>query len=120
MTKREALTICRDLWYWLAENPTQSKHDWPGWKTAGYMLDNCPCCHYMAKNCLMCRNETPHCETPDPCILPWPQNNCMAAGSPYIHWRRAVDNNARKKYAKEIVEMCRNALDELDETGDEV
>ncbi len=45
-TKREALTTCRELWVWLAENPGKKKSEWPGWKKYGEMDSDCPCCEY--------------------------------------------------------------------------
>ena len=31
LTKRKALEITRDLWAWLAKNPSKDKNEWPGW-----------------------------------------------------------------------------------------
>lgn len=50
LTKAIALEMVRDLWTWLAENPTASKSEWPGWEKYSYLGEAyppyCPCCTY--------------------------------------------------------------------------
>jgi len=44
--KKEAIRLHRELWNWLAENPTKKNSDWPGWKEHKDAEFSCFLCHY--------------------------------------------------------------------------
>ena len=119
-TKRKSLEICRDLWSWLADNPSKFKDEWPGWSVYGECMLECPCCEYVIKTLK---------NTCSKCILAgyaW-ESTCMNNNSPFILWQlaqRTIINSsvftqdgllARTKYATIIKNACIKALSELPE-----
>jgi len=86
-------TLHRELWQWLAENPSQSKGNWPGWITYQHNLRaNATQCWACAKAAQRSRIGLNHCSR---CPCDW-QNNvkynpCLICGSSYDLWRRAKD-----------------------------
>jgi len=63
MDKEMALKLHRELWTWLAENPTKEKIDWPKWEdnSGDIRVGNnfCICCE-MSYSCGTCLLEWPH------------------------------------------------------------
>lgn len=64
-TKEEAIKYHRELWNWLADNPSSKKDNWPGWTEYNFREENgfvaiigdCFCCHYtdqFGSGCNMC------------------------------------------------------------------
>ena len=109
LTKRRALTLCKQQWSWLARNPEKEKWDWPGCREA-ILESHCVCCEYEAQHYAYdndCR---------DTCILPWPGANrdCLDLVSPYMRWiNHTVCTADRVKAARAIVRLCNKALAKL-------
>ena len=104
LTKRQALEICRDLWDWLAENPTKHKWDWPRWSDYEHMKSYCPCCEYVRQQDSICEQ----CSL----INYWP-DGCLAINSPYRRWESARSDSRRSMFAKRIANYARKALKEV-------
>jgi len=37
-------TMFRNLWAWIAEDPSREKHEWPGFVETGHIPSYCPAC----------------------------------------------------------------------------
>lgn len=96
-TKRQALTWTRDMWAWLAENPGETKHDWPGWKTRQRCWSDCACCAFtnpISNGCARCpllalwgglppgddKHFFPCVDNPDSVYLAWIKSPGRASG----------------------------------------
>jgi len=122
-TERQALEWTRDLWDWLAENPTKEKGHWPGWKTRVMQPADCPCCGFdevarrSDENVLSCGS----C----PLLKLWgnaklfgakpesPFLACCRDSSPFIKWKDAryeAKWGAAGKAAKKLANLARKAL----------
>lgn len=123
ITKEEALTICRDLWMWLAKNPHARKENWPKWcdilnkYEKEEFTHNCPCCEFASQ-------ETGRLDCTK-CLL---VNFAWSAGdfscerdvsSPFHKWfykigdRRTAVKSMVKAAAKDMVKACDKALEQL-------
>lgn len=137
LTQRIALTICRELWQWLADNPTKGKEDWPGWEqykkyvkrpstsiglpTYSFIC-HCPCCEYVFQTNNPCPLTNYAWEgkyrTSQYCFSAL--SPCVQKDSPYLEWNklprkpRSPKTRALKtKYALQIVAACDKALQDL-------
>lgn len=73
LTKDEAARLHRELWGWLAENPSMEKADWPGWDEFDrnqIRLEN---------YCFACMATDGGCNG---CLLIWPGGDCCDAKEP--------------------------------------
>ena len=96
LTKREALRKSIKLWDWLAKTGKwKSDYDFGGHKP----FSGCFLCEWIHKwewieDCCRC-----------------PLKGCMDMGKPYQKWEDArVVVALRKKYAKQVADLCRKAL----------
>jgi len=109
LTKREAITKCKEQWLWVAEDPTRDKEDYP---PAKYMKCSCFCCQYNVENASNFCGKN--------CLLDWRNGGYCVLGE-YDDWRDAfyIDNDypATKAAALSIVALCDKALIELDKEG---
>lgn len=107
MTKREALRLCRKLWFWLAKNPGV----WKGNVPTSVIPDinafenQCPCCEYDSTArrgkdlgaCSLC-----------PLLGLWP-STCMDSDAPYRLWlyaRDRQDGAEQARLAMVIADAC--------------
>ncbi len=105
LSKRKALTICKELWEWMRDNPESNKWDWPGWLEYGRMLADCPCCEYS--------NRHHGCYGGQGCLIQWPGGHCVKDKSPYKQWNDSSEFLEIQKHAAEIVQLVDEALAKL-------
>ena len=121
ITKTEALELCQDMWKWLAKNPEQPKHNWPGWKRKGgyvpsFVFD-CPCCQFVSngtRKLVGCstletaanRKQISRC----PLKALWPKG-CCHEDSPFHKWFHEIGD--RTEHATKIAEACERELKKL-------
>ena len=99
----------KDLWNWLAENPSKQKYDWPKWPIYT---------NQARSNCFACREaQIRHDEislTEAYCLscpITWgnSMNSCTDPGSPYSAWcDEDADNGdltSRAEYAKQVANL---------------
>ena len=116
-TQYIALTLCVELWSWLAKNPEARKSDWPRWEEIEAMTgySHCPCCAY--KNNPINYKRKRYCS--QDCLISWgsQDGHCESKGSPYDEWREAnlhIDNSTKIAHAaKKIVALANQALAKL-------
>lgn len=106
LTKREAITKCKEQWLWVAADPKRDKEDYP--PARGIFL-TCFCCQYNTEN------EGNFCGKN--CLLSW-NNGASCTLGEYEYWCGAYycEGNYRKakRAALSIVALCDKALEELD------
>jgi hypothetical protein len=112
LTRKEALTRCRDHWLWVAKTG-KSKSDYP---FKGVMP---------AFDCYACEYDLQHHDRPlsglsrqtfcgKACIVPWPGGGCNADESPFVVYARSEQgSDKRKQAALAIAALCEKALNEL-------
>lgn len=107
LTKRETLTICLDLWTWLAKHPDKDKSDWPGWEKLRAFVNDCPCCEYHTTggNYRACGPG---------CLVSWEDGSCGSDSSSYQQWYFTWILSDKVKYALQIVQLVREALNRLE------
>lgn len=67
MTVQEMYAAHQELWFWLADNPTKTKYDWPGWeKYNRSVFEHCFVCDFTNRHALKYYNSV--CEF---CPLDW-------------------------------------------------
>lgn len=113
-SKTVALRITRELFTWLAENPTKGKDDWPEWEKYelkyGMMRHRCALCHYSNNSQKWCYSYG--------CLVQWtlsPDNSCNDIGSPYYNWTITRSLKMRSKYARQVVKLVKQAENKLKE-----
>ena len=87
-------TAHRELWDWLANNPSKGKLEWPGWRENGgkhHSSNGCFACEYCSRITNKQRRNK-YCE----CPLVWPlatanSLDCFTEGSPYAQWHRGYN-----------------------------
>lgn len=116
MTKREALTLCKRLWAWLAKHPKSSKSDWPGWRAARYCTSRCPACEYATqRNEINAARSAPSMKPSTICVhcplmgYAW-KAYCGAPDSPFTLWADAQRDEERVRGAHQIEWACHTAL----------
>jgi len=117
-TSRQAVEWTRDLWRWMALNPTMRKIDWPGWQTRGSCISDCACCEYVWQR----KAGNPHARHAcDGCPLidrwsqiakPDSEYACVDyPDSPYSKWRAAEgDLEERTRWANKIADLAEEEL----------
>lgn len=85
LTKRKALQLCLELWWWIKDNPGYEKRDWPKWKEYGYMKDDCPACEYEKRQPKLFVGLEATCYS-CPIWKPTSPNQCTGLTSPYTLW----------------------------------
>ena len=116
LTKRQALEITQELWEWLAETGGADKYPWPGWEKKGEMSFDCPLCEFAAQKHSYIRSRYILCAQ-CPLYLKWGDEEvCDGKGgsSPYKKWCAAGTVTARKRFASQIVKLCRAELEIMD------
>jgi len=109
-TKEDAVLHCFDLWLWMACNPEEPKHMWPGWLSNGGYLGccmlECPCCEYQGNN----DDEDFPCNVI--CPLTWTVGGewCGDADSPYKKWINSKTSSEKTEYALEICALAIDAM----------
>ncbi len=98
----------RQLWGWLAKNPSKRKNDWPGWSSNGGKhsdyISSCFACMWIEKHSVSgscgADNEVSKCP------LDWKiLGGCMNDKSYYQKWDNAKTNPTRVKYARLISKL---------------
>lgn len=95
LTKEEAMKLHRELWSWLAENPTKTKAGWPGWEKHKNIRAHCFACEYTR---LL---GTDSCAD---CPLEWPDGTTCEE-SYFRDWKKATKPENRAKYAALIRDL---------------
>lgn len=101
LTKEDAIRLHREMWGWLAENPSADKADWPGWDDIylPYPIRGlCFACEYTQ------RTMNKDCEE---CLFIWKtkKSHCCTDGSPFERWDYAIRPKTRSKYAAMIRDL---------------
>ena len=112
MTLTVALSICANLWDWLADHPTEKKDAWPGWETVvadyGQPRLYCPCCHYVMQERVLEGRMLDCSGGVCPMASTWGpitsiDFGCEQPGSPYHKWHTVeLDSPWRAYYARVI------------------
>lgn len=121
LTLRQAVTSCRDMWLWMANNPGRKKREWLSLIGFEEYIDNdCFACQYAVQQKpegdvrTICR----YCFLKDL----WPSDvepsvgSCMKSNSAYQRAIHARDPRSweRKQAALEIVAACDKILKQMD------
>ena len=110
LTRTKAHRLHKQLWNWLAENPTKDKFDWPGWHEHNIDVND------IQWRCFPCElrfQQTGHnsadltCKTE--CMLVWPDVNCchksrFSFGGLFNRWANTTPQN-RTRLAKQICDL---------------
>ena len=109
LTKRQAISISRKRWKFLAETGASEKSEWPGAKELGYLSSDCALCEYSGQHP---GDEDDHACSACPYWQKFPGNNeyetgCCAVGSPFSNWCGAETVEDRKTHAKAFLEQLR-------------
>lgn len=120
LTKKEAITHCRELWDWLSKHPSKRKHEWPGWELHWPVLNSCFACEYSSKEIILSDGRTHKEVVCRKCFLKkiWDGGLSHVAcernsGSSYNKWwrgKRTGDRKKTKEGALEIVAECDRLL----------
>ena len=109
LTKKQALLNTAELWDWLSKNPEKGKEGWPRWEEFGLVLSQCFLCEYARQQntvstCYLCplRDHWGHTQC------------CRNEGSPFVGWCDATTLHSKSRYAKQIADLCRKRLLELE------
>lgn len=120
------LTLCQELWTWLAANAEKEKFDWPRWQELDKVYPEitgracfCPCCYYTIEvnkeGCDKCPllplwgTEIFQTFCPHPCLDNF--------DSPYHLWDCTPGSSKwRKRSAQTIADYCTKALAELEKS----
>ncbi len=110
LTKKKALKICEELWFWLEKTGGRHKYEWKGWIKYKDMRNNCPACEYNVQH------SDGRCMSD--CILAsiWVVRHCENEGSLYREWHRSKAKKDRKKYATIIWKGIRKIRRSNDKT----
>lgn len=110
MTIEECLTICAELWEWIAEDVSRKKETWPGWRKYGRMYENCPCCEFVRpiSDCSQCPMLSVwNIGEPSPDTGEAP---CERDYSPYHIWQISKNTDEKRRAAKYIAKGARKLL----------
>lgn len=97
-------TAHKELWNYLAENPTKWKRDWPGWEENGGEYNKVP------SYCFACAFNTDNaCYN---CPLIWPSGCCTDYGGLYKKWaKESISLEERTSLALQIANLpVRNGI----------
>ncbi len=109
LTKKEAIKRHRELWTWLAENPTKEKQDWPGWVRYDAALNDCFLCEYALKSR---KNDSNRLNICDYCPVEFKETNdypkgtigyCL--GGLFIRWLWTTNPKERSRLASLIRDL---------------
>lgn len=112
-TKRQALELAMEMWYWLADHPSKNKDTWPRWKENGgdltEALTYCFFCDYVFNTL---PKGTATCNKNCPLTGLWSEHGCTSCTSAgetiYDKWRPgSVDATY---YATMIADLCASVL----------
>lgn len=107
LTKREALTKCREHWLWLSTNPSKLKHEFFQGKDK-FPKNRCYACEYSQTH--LKNNKKFYCNFE--CIIKWKSGCCMDRISEYVIYLNAPLEK-KKVLAFAIVKLCDEALARL-------
>lgn len=93
-------TAHQELWFWLAEHPSYSKSDWPGWQYYNGGSDNCFAC-VAAENLHDGSLSLCICSF---CPLKWPKGKYCHEGL-YRIWYNTDDARVRRNIATRIANL---------------
>ena len=126
MTEREALEKCIELWDWIAEDPENNKKC----DKASGMLNCCPCCQYVYENFVRLNGGNYLYGACHHCPIDWGTQGdvvdfyCEAGLEPPFGHKGAFalfivaesnkDWALASKHAKNIADLARKALEELE------
>lgn len=91
-------TAHKELWNYLAENPTKQKEDWPEWKVNGGKYSR------VDGNCFACEFtiDSTCCD----CPLIWPNNYCAGYNGLYSKWaKEGISLEERTSSALQIANL---------------
>jgi len=82
MTLKQAKKLHKELWGWLAKNPSKDKWHWPQWKENGGKLK------WVEMGCFGCEIANGNCVR---CPIIWPDGECCNSDDTglYERWARA-------------------------------
>ena len=117
---KTALKKSIEMWEWLVEHPDKDKIDFFIEKNL-FDEDRPWADCYLCEYCNTIVEEHTHCEL---CPVDWINNGkyniryrCEKTGSPYKNWKNSWDSWGdadRTKYAKEVAELLKKSLNNLD------
>ena len=103
MDKYTALKLHRELWLWLAENPSKWKSDWPRWRFNGGDIDE------VEADCFCCEYEYSSCFKP---LVIWPGGECEWDDSNYdglfTRWVESENLKQKSRLANAIANLPEN------------
>ena len=132
LTRRLSLTICRELWVWLAQTGVSSKSKWLGWDKYGRMINDCPLCERIGFKGYDSRGRFSMACVDKPwlCPIKWPKGDgtytrirstlpCQSAefDSPWCKWMYSKTKSERQQASREIIALIDQALTRLDKEG---
>ena len=100
-------TAHKELWNYLAENPTKHKKDWPGWEINGgeysEVVGHCFACEFTIA--VICYN----------CPLIWPSGCCTGYNGLYSEWaKEGISLEERTSLALKIANLpVRNGVETI-------
>ena len=100
MDKQTALTLHREMWTWLSENPKMQKWNWPRWGFHGgdvnLVTEYCFCCEISSQ----CSN----------CLVEWPGGKCEldTGDGLYEEWNWCETRTERAQLALKIANLPEN------------
>ena len=95
------LTAHKELWNWLADNPSCNKEEWPGWKhNGGQYPSDC-------SMCFACQYDERFHDGPCAhCPLKWNSFNCEEPDAIYKKWKNeTIDLIYRSDLARQIANL---------------
>ena len=91
-------TAHKELWNYLAENPTKQKEDWPGWEVNGGKYNK------INSHCFAC--EFIVGSTCCDCPLIWPSKQCIGIYGLYQRWvEQDISLEERTSFALKIANL---------------
>jgi hypothetical protein len=96
-TKAQLKKLHRELWQWLADNPTKGKQQWPPFQKRKQPFAGCFACE-----CAGIKNGVALCHK---CPCDWGGENVLCAiddKSPFMKWRDSKGKKTRTKYALQV------------------
>jgi len=113
LTKRKALQECIRIWSALARTGSGKKRDVMG---ADLYVNECPCCSFVTEKAgitsALSLPYFPSCFKL--CPITWRlKGSCNAPKETYLLWCQARLIVDRKKYARQIVKLAKQALNKL-------
>lgn len=101
MTEKEYISLFREIWEWLSENPEKEKNDWPRWKINGgdveMCISDCPLCEWVN----ITYGNLKDCK--DKCPIIWNNDSfCHYTTGLFWKWTSVRNNEEKRRIAKEI------------------